>query len=127
MSENNKKHILLVEDNLTAVKAARMIFEKYGHEVDHASDGEQAIEMVQTNRYDGIYMDIGLPTISGIEVCRAIRDFESKNNLQTVPIIAVTGNSSPEESKEYKDAGMQEVIVKPLTFENAKLFLSFCK
>lgn len=124
---DSKKHILLVEDNLTAVKAARMIFEKYGYKVDHAPDGEQAIEMAQMNHYNAICMDIGLPTISGTEVCRAIRNFETKNHLPPVPIIAVTGNSSPEEAKEYKAAGMQEVIVKPLTLEKAKHFLSFCK
>lgn len=124
---NDKKHILVVEDNLAAAKAAQFIFELLGCTVEHVDDGDKAIELVKNNHYDGICMDIGLPTISGIEACIAIREHEIKNHLSPIPIVAVTGNCSPEEIKEYKLAGMQEVIGKPLTKEKAEYMLSFSK
>lgn len=124
---SHKLRILLVEDNLMAVKAAQILFQIEGCQVDHAKDGREAVEMAIKNHYDGIYMDIGLPIINGIEACKIIREHEIKNHLVQVPIIAVTGNYNPEETKEYIKAGMQEVIAKPLTKEKAQHFLSFCK
>lgn len=124
---NSKKTILLVEDNLTAAKAARYIFEMLGCQVEHVDDGDKAIDLVKDRHYDAICMDIGLPTVSGTKACIAIREYEHQNHLNAIPIVALTGNCGPEEEKEYKAAGMQEVIAKPLTKEKAEYFLSFCK
>jgi CheY-like chemotaxis protein len=121
----SKKNILVVEDNLIAANVAKVFFEKLGCQVELVQDGDEAIKLVKTNHYDGICMDIGLPTISGTEACRAIREHEAKNHLKPIPIVAVTGNNSPEEKKTYIKAGMQEVIDKPLTKEKAQHFLSF--
>ncbi len=123
---NTKKNILVVEDNEIAAKVAKFIFELLECQVECVDDGDKAINLVREHHYDGICMDIGLPTISGVEACLAIRDYEAKNHLRPIPIVAVTGNCSPVEIKEYKAAGMQEVIDKPLTKEKAEHFLSFC-
>lgn len=123
---NSIKSILIVEDSMPASKAAKFFFEKLGCQVECIDDGEKAVHLVKKNHYDGICMDIGLPTISGTEACLAIRDHEVKNGLSPIPIVAVTGNCSPGEIKEYKAAGMQEVIEKPLTMEKAEYFLTFC-
>lgn len=125
---DKKKHILLVEDNPMAAKAAQFIFEKIlGCQVEHVDDGDKAISSVKENHYDAICMDIGLPSVSGTKACIAIRQYETQNHLSPIPIIALTGNCSPEEENEYKAAGMQEVLAKPLTKEKAEHFLSFCK
>lgn len=123
---NSKKSILVVEDSMPATKVAKFLFEKLGCHVECVGDGEIAVDLAKKNHYDGICMDIGLPTISGIEACLAIRDYETKNGLSPIPIVAVTGNCSPDEIKEYKAAGMQEVIEKPLTKDKAEYFLTFC-
>ena len=124
---HTQKTILVVEDNLIAAKAARYIFESLGCTVEHVDDGDKAVDLVKKNHFfDGICMDIGLNNLSGTDACIAIREYESQNLLTPMPIIAVTGNNSPEEFKEYIKAGMQEVISKPLTKE-AEHFLSFCK
>src|SRR5258708_21735570 len=112
---NDKKHILIVEDNLTAVRAAQMLLKLEGCEVDCAKDGNEAVEMATTTIYSGIYMDIGLPIMNGIEACKKIREYEAKNNLEPVPIIAVTANDTKEEAKQYLAAGMQEVLGKPFS------------
>lgn len=126
---NHQKNILVVEDNTVAAKMAKIILEKLGCQVELAEDGDKAVKLfkVKENHYDGICMDIGLPTVSGIEACLAIRNYETKHHLIPIAIVAVTGNNSPEERKEYIKAGMQDVIDKPLTREKAGHFLSLCK
>lgn len=122
-----KKHVLLVEDNLTAIKVAQVLFNMQGCDVDCAKDGKEAVEMAIKNHYDGICMDIGLPIKNGIEACKEIREYEAKNHLDPVPIIAVTANHTEQEIKEYLSAGMQEVLGKPLTKDKTIKFLSLCK
>ena len=123
---SDKKHILLVEDNFIATKVAKVLLERLGCEVDCANDGDKAIDLALANHYDGICMDIGLITMSGVEACKAIRAYESQNHLRHVPIIALTANNSPQEIAEYLEVGMQEVLSKPLTKEKAERFLSLC-
>lgn len=121
------KYILLVEDNFVAVVVAKKILAELGCRVDHANDGHIAVELAIKNRYDGIYMDIGLPTMSGLEACIAIRNHETLNpDLSAVPIIAVTANNNEDESQIYKEKGMLDVIFKPFTKEKAIHFLSLC-
>ncbi|CDZ78481.1 Signal transduction histidine-protein kinase BarA [Legionella massiliensis] len=119
--------ILIVEDNTIAARTAKFIFEMLGCQVEIIENGDNAVDMAKINHYDAICMDIGLPTISGIQACSMIREYEAKNNLHSVPIIAVTGNCSPHEIEEYIAVGMQEVIAKPLTKEKAEHLLSFCR
>lgn len=122
-----KMTILVVEDSPIAAIMAGKIFRELGCEIELVDDGSKAIEMALKNNYDGICMDIGLPDVSGLEACVAIRKHEAEQGISPVPIIAVTGNNSPEEVENYLNAGMQEVISKPLTKEMAEHFLSFCK
>ena len=121
------KHILIVEDNAIAAQVAKFLFEALGCTVELVDDGEKAVRIADEVKFDAICMDIGLPSLSGIEACKLIREQEAKNNIDNVPIIAVTGNSSPEERQEYLAASMQEVIIKPITKEKAEHFLTFCK
>jgi CheY-like chemotaxis protein len=127
MDAPGEKTILVVEDNNVAAMAAKVFLIKLGFQVDLADDGDKAVRMVKENHYAGIYMDIGLPTISGKQACIEIREYEAQNNLEPVPIVAVTGNNGPEETKQYLEAGMQHVMDKPFTPEKAAVFVSFCQ
>lgn len=122
----NITRILVVEDNLIAAKVAKSFFERLGCQVDCVDDGDKAIHMTFQHNYDGICMDIGLPTTNGVEACKAIRAHEVKNNLKSIPIIALTANCRPEEIAQYLEVGMQEVFSKPFTMQKAERFLSLC-
>lgn len=124
---DQKKHILLVEDNAIGAKVAKGILVSLNCEVTHVEDGVDAVAMALKNPYAVICMDIGLITMSGVEACIAIRKHEAERNLDPMPIVAVTANNSPEEAEEYIKAGMQAVIHKPLTKEKAQYLLSFCR
>lgn len=121
--------ILIVEDNEIAAKIAAKLLTVLECEIDHVLDGQQAVEAVtiQHNQYDGIYMDIGIPIINGIEACREIRRYEAENQLKMTPILAVTANYSGEDAREYIKAGMQTVYYKPLTLKKAKEFIEICQ
>ena len=93
-------------------------------DVDSAETGEAAIELAEKNQYDLILMDIGLPGINGIEATRKIRLSEKENQRDLTPIIAVTGNADQSQRALCMEAGMNNVIVKPLSISMAKLVLS---
>jgi CheY-like chemotaxis protein len=122
-----KKYILVVEDNPVASKIVNLHLRILGCQIDNADDGDKAIEMAIKNRYDGICMDIGLPTVSGLDACIAIRKYEAEQGLLPVPIIAVTANNSAEQKQKYLKAGMQEVFSKPFSKEKAEQLLALCK
>lgn len=127
--DNYKYHILIVEDDAISIKVATSLFERVGCQTEYVETGESAVEIATTRHglYNGIYMDIGLPLMKGVEVCRAIRKYEAENPaLLPVPIIAVTANYSEEDAKEYIKAGMQAVFFKPLTPEKIRQFLEKC-
>jgi CheY-like chemotaxis protein len=126
-----KKRVLIVEDHNIAFMVAKMLFEAADCEVTHAPSGEEALRLISQvtinqTPYHAIYLDLGLPEMTGIEVCAAIRQNESESELTPIPIIAVTANETPKTTAECISVGMIDVIYKPLTAEKVALFLSKC-
>lgn len=122
--------ILIVEDNGIAAKIGTKFFTELGCEVEHVENGQQAVEVItkEHDHYDAIYMDIGIPFVTGTEACRVIRKYEAERpELKLIPILAVTANYSSDDAREYILAGMQRVFYKPLTLKKAKEFIELCK
>ena len=101
-----------------------MILSNLGCQVDLAIDGETAIQMFATNpSYDLIFMDVGLPGMSGLDVTREIRKLEitakAGKNAAThptpVPIVALTANYDNSSKAICLDAGMNDFLLKPLS------------
>lgn len=84
-------HILIVEDQPLAAKVARLVVERLNCAVDVAETGNDALRYVADKHYDLIFMDVGLPDISGLDVTKRIRAQEWKLN-QHIPIIALTAH-----------------------------------
>lgn len=76
--------ILVVDDEKLIVKGIKFSLEQENMEVDVAYDGEEAFNLAKNNNYSIILLDVMLPKIDGLEVCRMIREFSN------VPIIMVT-------------------------------------
>ncbi len=103
--------ILVVEDE---VKITRFI--KKGLEMDHytvetAYDGKEALEKIEINDYDLIILDIMLPKLDGIKVCKIIRD----KKIET-PIIMLTARDTVDDRIRGLDAGADDYLVKPFAF-----------
>ena len=78
------KKILVVEDELNMLKGLQDNLEFEGYEVDTAEDGKKGLEMIKSNKYDLILLDVMLPHISGFDVCKTAR----KEGV-TTPIICI--------------------------------------
>jgi len=104
--------ILLAEDNAINRLLVESLLSKAGYSVDTAHDGERAIEMVKTNRYDLILMDAQMPKIDGMQATKTIRGLGDWR--VSVPIIALTADAMSGARETYLAAGMSDYISKPL-------------
>ena len=117
--------ILLVEDNALAQKVATSMLNTLQCEVDIAESGRRALMLFEPRKYDLILMDVGLPDLSGSTVAELIRQLEIKqSSLLRVPIIALTAHMNDSLLKECREAGMDDVLQKPLSLEISKKIIS---
>lgn len=103
--------ILVVEDEIKISKFIKKGLEMEHYTTDTAYDGEEALEKIQINNYDVIILDIMIPKISGIEVCRKIRE----NKIDT-PIIMLTAKDTIDDRVKGLDAGADDYLTKPFAF-----------
>lgn len=115
-----KLQALLVEDSELPRKIAQDLLIKEGYEIVIAETVAEAIEKSFTTVFDIIYLDIGLPDGTGIEVVNKIRNSPENPNKNTF-ITALTAHLDKDIRKECLNAGMQEVLDKPLTSEKIAL------
>lgn len=104
-------HVLLVEDIELNVIVARSVLEKLGCSVEVAMTGTDALAMFDPAEFDLVLLDIQLPDMTGLDVSRAIH--QRYHNATLPPLVALTANVL-KDKKEYLDAGMDDVLSKPL-------------
>ena len=111
-------NVLVAEDVITNQLVARSIIERFGHKVDIAENGLEAIEALENKSYDVVFMDIQMPVMDGLSATKNIR--KMKTHINAVPIIAMTANASQSDKKECFEAGMNDFISKPIDPEKLK-------
>jgi len=105
------KRVLLVEDNDINQQVARELLEDVGLAVDVAGDGQVALEMAQRAAYDLVFMDMQMPVMDGLTATRRLREVA---NLARLPIVAMTANAMEMDRQRCLEAGMNDVVVKPI-------------
>ncbi len=103
--------ILVVDDNPNNVEILRMRLEAHDYEVVTAADGEEGLAAVRDQLPDLILLDIMMPKLDGIEVCRRLR---ADPSLPFIPIILVTAKSDPKDVVAALEAGGDEFLTKPV-------------
>jgi DNA-binding response OmpR family regulator len=103
--------ILLVEDESEAAAVLAKGLREHAYAVDIASDGRQAFDLAAANDYDLVVLDLLLPRINGLEVCRRFR----ADGL-TSPILMLTARGEPDQRVEGLDAGADDYLPKPYHF-----------
>ena len=103
--------ILIVEDEKDLADALAKGLNRQGYAVDVAYDGEEALRLVEVNGYDLLILDLNLPKVDGVEVCRRIRASGSPTG-----ILMLTGRSSPDDRVKGLDQGADDYLVKPFHF-----------
>lgn len=109
-------NVLFVDDRPLNQKIGKALLTKFGHKVDFANNGEEAVEKSASQVYDIILMDIQMPKMDGYEATRHIRDREKKTGIH-LPIIAVTANALKGDGDRTLEAGMDGYISKPIRSE----------
>jgi two-component system copper resistance phosphate regulon response regulator CusR len=103
--------ILFAEDDRHLLTAISRGLREAGHEVDEAPTGRRALNLALSGAYDAIILDVLLPGKSGLVVCRAIRESQSR-----VPILMLTALDAVEHRIAGLDAGADDYLVKPFDF-----------
>ena len=111
--------ILVVEDNKINQMITKKILTKMKLKCDIVDNGEEAVDMIKTNDYNIILMDIHMPGISGIEATKIVRTFDKE-----LTIFALTAVTIEDKMHEFEEAGFTDIIPKPFKQEEfeKKLF-----
>jgi two-component system response regulator MprA len=107
--------ILVVDDDRAVREALRRALTLGGYEVQTAEDGEQAIEQVVQSIPDAVVLDVGMPGIDGLEVCRRLRLLGNR-----VPILILTARDAISDRIDGLDAGADDYLVKPFDVDELK-------
>jgi len=105
----NNTRVLIIEDHKDIAEMLYDYFERRDYELDYASDGRMGFNLANQNDYDVILLDLMLPEMDGIEVCKALRE-ESKNYT---PILMLTARDTLEDKVSGLDVGADDYLVKP--------------
>ncbi|KGF07445.1 XRE family transcriptional regulator [Tissierellia bacterium S7-1-4] len=109
MNENIK--ILVVEDDRAVRNLISTTLQINDYEYDLAIDGKNALQLMTSNKYDIVFIDLGLPDIDGIEIIKKFRDFS------TTPIIVISARTNDEDKIEALDAGADDFLTKPFNVD----------
>ncbi|AYO01396.1 MULTISPECIES: hybrid sensor histidine kinase/response regulator [Pseudomonas] len=112
--EQGRARILLVEDNPVNQLVAKGMLAKLGCQVQLATQGAEALELLEQNEFDLVLMDCNMPVMDGYEASRRIRQ---SGRWPHLPIIALTANAMPEERERCRAAGMSDYLAKPFRRE----------
>ena len=88
--------------------------EDLGAGVHAVEDGEAAFDAYVSGEWDVVLMDIQMPKLDGVAATRAIREFEEMKGRARTPVIALTANAMAHQLAEYREAGMEAVVTKPV-------------
>jgi CheY-like chemotaxis protein len=111
--------ILVVDDIFTNRYLLSELIKMTGNEVVLAENGEEAINILETEEIHMVFMDIEMPVMNGIETTHHIRN-NMPSPLNVIPIIALTAHNPELFFEDFSDVGFDELITKPYSVEKIK-------
>ncbi len=114
--------ILLAEDNAVNQRLAARMLQKRGHRVTLASNGREAVELLERSRYDLVLMDVQMPLLDGIAATTLIREREKETGIHQ-PIVALTAYAVKGDQDRCLAAGMDGYLPKPIRPEELDALL----
>lgn len=105
--------VLIIEDNQDIAASIYDYLEGLGYTIDMASDGMTGLNLAITKDYDAVILDLGLPDIDGITLCRQIR----QDAQQLVPVLILTARDTLENKLEGFESGADDYLVKPFSLK----------
>ena len=122
-SPNRRLSTLIVEDEQINQQILQAILTKLGHKSTLAANGKQALQLLESNCYDIILMDVQMPVLDGIETTRRIKESAQFTAAKDIPIIALTAYAMAGDQERCLAAGMDSYLSKPVDIKalDAKL------
>ncbi|PLY11673.1 MAG: two-component system response regulator [Desulfuromonas sp.] len=111
----SKKKILVVEDEESLLKLESILLTSKGYDVQGATNGQEALDLLPEVQPDLILLDIMLPNIDGFEVCRRIKEDPETRHI---PVIMLTAKKSREDMAKGHEVGADWYITKPFKSAN---------
>lgn len=103
--------ILLVEDEERLARSLAVGLQEEGYVVDHARDGEEALWFASAGHHDAVILDLRIPKVHGLDVCRRLRAGDSN-----VPVLMLTACDTTDDIVTGLDAGADDYLTKPFEF-----------
>jgi two-component system, chemotaxis family, chemotaxis protein CheY len=113
-------NVLIADDSLTARTFVTRTLEIAGVPLDkvhEARNGQEALDLLQREWVDLIFMDINMPVMDGVELVRRMRAMDL---LKSIPVIVISTDCSAQRMADMKEAGVQAYLTKPITPEELK-------
>jgi two-component system KDP operon response regulator KdpE len=107
VNSERKKRVLVVDDEPQIVRALRVALTANGYEVVTAGNGEEALDLAASTPPEAVILDLGLPGLSGLEVCRSLREWSA------VPILVLSARAEEREKVAALDLGADDYVTKP--------------
>ncbi|MBL1100202.1 response regulator transcription factor [Streptomyces coffeae] len=105
-------HVVVAEDNADQAELVRRYLEHEGHEVTLAHDGRSALDLLRGRRPDLLVLDVMMPRVDGLDVCRVIR---AEPRLAHLPVLMLTARSSEDDLLLGLDLGADDYMTKPFS------------
>ena len=106
-----RKKVILIEDEVKLARFVELELRYEGYDVTVCHDGREGLQMVTDGNYDMILLDLMLPGLTGIEICRRVRKFSN------VPIIMLTAKDETMDKVAGLDSGTDDYLTKPFAIE----------
>ena len=117
-------HILLAEDTPANVVIAQAFLQRLGHSFRHARNGVEALELLRSEEFDLVLMDVEMPQMDGLEATRRLRAGEAGGKNRLAPVLAMTAHALDAYREQCAAAGMNGFVPKPVSFRDLSEILS---
>jgi DNA-binding NtrC family response regulator len=108
--------VLLVDDEIDIIEVIQDRLEAYGFTVVTAGSGLEALKKLSVEKFDGVFLDVKMPEMGGIEALEEIRKKDKK-----IPVIIITSSSTQEAAIDAIAKGASEYILKPFEWQELKV------
>ena len=111
-----RQHILVVEDHAINLKLACLLLDRMGHTHVSALNGQEALQLLQTQGFDMVLLDVMMPVLDGMSTLKALRNLTNPA-LANIPVIMVTAHAMTGDRERFLAAGAHGYVSKPIGFE----------
>ena len=120
----NTLRLLIVDDEETNRIVMAETFRHAGVEIMMACDGQEAVDLCRSNRFNLIFMDCQMPLVDGFAATMVIQEEAASNQRKAPPIVALTADATLTAQKRCQEVGMVDYLIKPLDFNKLQAVLS---